>query len=484
MKAHTPNPREVIIVGAGYTGLSAALDLCKAGCKVTIYERDSDVGGLAGTFELSPGIRVEKFYHHWFTSDVDVLDLIDELGLGHLKQYRNSNTGLYYTNSIFRLASPLDLLSFSPLPLIDRVRTGLMALQARRVNEWKPLEDISAKEWLIRYGGRKAFDVIWSPLMQGKFGVEADNVSAVWIWNKLKLRGSSRNKKGGESLVYFGGGFGALTDGIRKSLESMGVTVSLQTEVKQIIVENGRAVGVETDRGVHRADAVLATVPLPLFSKMTPGLPQDFRAQCDQIRFLGNSCLVLRLSRSLSSTYWLNVADPSFPFVGIIEHTNLDPKENYNGDHIVYLSKYLPTSEKLFSFTTDEMLEYCIPFIQKIFPQFDRSWILSHHVWKAHYSQPVITKHYSSLIPSLKTPIDDLWLCTMAQIYPEDRGTNYAVRYGRRVAKEMLASFNTGVSHSVQSSSLTAHAHNGGGSCCGQPESCGAAMTSSVQALK
>jgi protoporphyrinogen oxidase len=441
MSQHNSNSSEVIVIGAGYAGLSAAYDLCKAGHKVTVYEKDSDIGGLAGTFELQPGMRVEKFYHHWFTNDVDVLGLIDELGLGHLKQYHSSNTGLYFTNSIFRLASPLDLLSFPGIPFIDRIRTGLMALIARRVNDWKPLENISAEDWLVKIGGRKAYDAIWKPLMQGKFGVEAPNVSAVWMWNKLKLRGSSRNKKGGESLVYFGGGFGALTDGIRKSLESLGVTIHLNTGVKKIITENGRATGVETDRGTHRANAVLCTVPLPQFLQMTPDLPSDYSSKCKEIRFLGNSCLVLRLSRSLSSTYWLNVADPSFPFVGIIEHTNLDSRENYGGDHIVYLSKYLPTTEKLFSFTTDEMLDYCVPFIQRIFPEFDRSWILSHHVWKAQFSQPVITKNYSNLIPSLKTPIDGLWLCTMAQIYPEDRGTNYAVRYGRRVAKEMLESF-------------------------------------------
>jgi len=441
MSQHNTNSSEVIVIGAGYAGLSAAYDLCKAGHKVTIYEKDSDIGGLAGTFELQPGMRVEKFYHHWFTNDVDVLGLIDELGLGHLKQYHSSNTGLYFTNSIFRLASPLDLLSFPGIPFIDRIRTGLMALIARRVNDWKPLENISAEDWLVKIGGRKAYNAIWKPLMQGKFGVEAPNVSAVWMWNKLKLRGSSRNKKGGESLVYFGGGFGALTDGIRKSLESLGVTIHLNTGVKRILTENGRATGVETERGTHRANAVLCTIPLPQFLQMTPDLPSDYSSKCKEIRFLGNSCLVLRLSRSLSSTYWLNVADPSFPFVGIIEHTNLDSKENYGGDHIVYLSKYLPTTEKLFSFTTDEMLDYCVPFIQRIFPEFDRSWILSHHVWKAQFSQPVITKNYSNLIPSLKTPIDGLWLCTMAQIYPEDRGTNYAVRYGRRVAKEMLESF-------------------------------------------
>jgi protoporphyrinogen oxidase len=443
MTVDITNAREVVIIGAGYTGLSAAFDLCKAGCKVTIYERDSDIGGLAGTFELSPGIRVEKFYHHWFTNDVDVLGLIDELGLGHLKQYRASNTGLFFTNSIFRLASPLDLLSFPGIPLIDRIRTGIMALVARRVNDWKPLEDISAEDWLIKIGGKKAYDAIWKPLMQGKFGVEAPNVSAVWMWNKLKLRGSSRNKKGGESLVYFGGGFGALTDGIRKSLEALGVKIVLNTGIERIVTENGKVIGVQASgaASIHRADCVLSTTALPIFTQMTPELPSDYRSKCDQIRFLGNSCLVLRLRRSLSSTYWLNVADPSFPFVGIIEHTNLDAKENYGGDHIVYLSKYLPTTEKLFSFSPDEMLEYCIPFIKRIFPEFDRSWIISHHVWKAHYSQPVITKRYSELIPDLKTPISGLWACNMAQIYPEDRGTNYAVRYGRRVAKEILLGF-------------------------------------------
>lgn len=433
------NKTRVAIVGGGFTGLSAAFDLAEAGCEVTVFEHDADIGGLAGTFELSPGVRAEKFYHHWFTSDVDILNLIDELGLSHLKRYVSSNTGLYFTNSIFRLASPLDLLKFHPIPLLDRIRTGFMALIARRINAWRPLESISAEDWLIKYGGKKAYKAIWHPLMLGKFGIEAKNVSAVWIWNKLKLRGSSRNSKGGESLVYFGGGFGALTDGIRAALEKKGVTIKTSTSVKSIVVDNGRAVGVETSAGRHAADVVLATVPLPQFIEMTPGLPTSYVEKCQQIRFLGNSCLVLRLNRSLSSTYWLNVADPTFPFVGIIEHTNLDPKENYGGEHIVYLSKYLPTTEELFSMNADQMYQYCEPFIQKIFPEFNRSWVLSYHVWKARYSQPVITKHYSQSIPESQTPIKSLWLNTMAQIYPEDRGTNYAVRYGRKVARDILA---------------------------------------------
>jgi protoporphyrinogen oxidase len=435
--------KKICIVGAGFTGLSAAFELSAAGHHVTLFEKESDIGGLAGTCEIRPGVRVEKFYHHWFTSDTDVLTLIDQLGLGHLKRYVNSNTGLYYANSIFRLTRPLDLLTFTPIPLLDRIRTGLMALRARRIEDWRPLEALSAEEWLLKLGGRRAYEVIWKPLMQGKFGAEAAHVSAVWMWNKLKLRGSSRDTKGAESLVYFGGGFGALTDGIRAALTERGVVIKTSCGVRRICTRDGAAVGIESDAGVSPADEVLVTLPIPQFLEIAPELPRDYQQRCQEIRYLGNSCLILRLNRSLSSTYWLNVADPTFPFVGIIEHTNLDAPANYGGDHIVYLSKYLSTSDPLFSLPPDEYYAYCEPFIKKIFPSFSREWVLSHHLWKAHYSQPVITRHYSKLIPAESTPIRNLWLSTMAQIYPEDRGTNYAVRYGRRIAQRMIASWET-----------------------------------------
>jgi protoporphyrinogen oxidase len=185
------------------------------------------------------------------------------------------------------------------------------------------------------------------------------------------------------------------------------------------------------------SDAVLATVPLPHFMRMTPGLPQEYVERHSQIRFLGNVCLVLRLKRSLSSTYWLNVADPSFPYVGIIEHTNFDDPANFDGRRIAYLSKYLPTSEAMFRMSDSELFEYSLPYIQRIFPEFTREWVEGSFVWRAEYSQPVITKHYSKLIPDEQTPIEGLWLSTMAQVYPEDRGTSYAVRHGRAVARRI-----------------------------------------------
>lgn len=428
----------VAIVGGGYCGLAAAYDLARGGSSVTLYESESSLGGLAGSFELSPGVWLEKFYHHWFSSDRAIMDWLREIGAGDLIEEKVSQTGLYYANSIFRLSSPFDLLSFTPLPLIDRVRTGLMVLAARRVEDWRELESQSAEEWIRRYAGKKSFEVIWRPLLEGKFGAVWRDVSAVWFWNKMKLRGGSRGKGSKETLYYLKGGFRAALERIKGALNEHGVVIKCSHPVGKIERSADGALYLDTPAGTERFDAVLVTTPLPLFLSMVPQLPEDYRKNCASIPFLGNVCLVLRLRRSLSSTYWLNVADPEFPFVGIIEHTNFDDPAHYGGEHIAYLSKYLPTTDPLFTMDDDELVRFTIPHVQRIFPAFSADWIVGSSVWRAAYSQPVVVKQYSSLIPPFRTPVEGVWVSTMAQIYPEDRGTNYAVQYGRAVAREML----------------------------------------------
>jgi protoporphyrinogen oxidase len=433
------NASDVVVIGGGFTGIAAAYDLARAGKSVTLVERDSELGGLGGTFEILPGIRIEKFYHHWFNSDRAILGLIEELGLGSHVRALTSRTGLFYANTQFRLSSPWDLLNFTPLPVVDRIRTGILALRARRVNDWHALEEQSAADWLIALGGRKAYEVVWQPLLHGKFGVEAENVSAVWIWNKLKLRGGSRGKKSKEELLYFDGGFQRVISAIEERLRSLDVRIHMSTAAESIDTQDGKVRSVTLAGGERlEASRVLATLPIPLYLPLVPSLADHYRETAARIRFLGNVCLVLRLERSLSDTYWLNVADPSFPFVGIIEHTNFDSPANFNGEHIAYLSKYLPTSEPLYSMGDKEVFDYAFPFIQRMFPHFQRDWVRGYSVWRAPFSQPVVTKRYSALIPSLKTPIEGLFLCSMAQVYPEDRGTNYAVQYGRQAAKRML----------------------------------------------
>ncbi|MEO1191764.1 MAG: NAD(P)/FAD-dependent oxidoreductase [Pseudomonadota bacterium] len=430
----------ILVVGGGFCGLSAAYDLTKQGCRVTLVEGDQEVGGLAGCFDAG-GTRLEKFYHHWFTSDTHIVQLIEELGRGERVVFRPSNTGMYFANSIYRLSSPVDLLRFAPLPFLDRIRLGFLALRARRVGSWQELESVTAADWLRRLGGQRVYDVVWGPLLRGKFGDVAEEISAVWMWNKLKLRGSSRSSDGRERLAYYQGGFASLAEDLASAIEAADGSVRCGEAAETVEVSDGRVTGVTLASGETIAcDRALLTPALPLVADMLEGQADpDYLAGLRRIRYLANLCVVLELDRSLSDTYWLNVNDPSFPFVAVIEHTNFEPSDTYAGRHIVYLSKYLPDSDPLYGQEDGAVLDFTLEHLTRMFPKFQRDWLLRSHVWRADYAQPVVERAYGSLIPKVKTPIEGLFLASMAQIYPEDRGTNYAVRQGRAAAAQMLA---------------------------------------------
>lgn len=427
---------DVVIIGGGFTGLTAAYELLKRGHSVTILESESEIGGLAAAFDVG-GEKLDRFYHHWFTNDLEVMGLIDELGLNDQIIINPTNTGMYYANNFFKLSTPLDLLKFTPLSFIDRIRLGLLTLRARRVKDWKQLESKTAKDWLLELGGESVYKVVWEPLLKGKFGPYAEDVSAVWFWNKLKLRGGSRGKGGEERLAYYKGGFISLADSLAKKIKEMGGTIVLNQKVVSLNkADNSWEVKTVTDS--YYTKNVVATIALPLIADLVKNFAEkDYIEKLNQIDYIGNVCLVLELNKSLSKTYWLNVNDPTFPFVGVIEHTNFEKPETYDGSHIVYLSKYLPHTDKLYSMNEDEFLDYSMPFLVKMFPEFNRGWIKKHYLWRARWSQPVVVKHYSRLIPAEKTPYEGLNICSMAQIYPEDRGTNYAIREGRRIGRNM-----------------------------------------------
>jgi len=434
----------VAIIGGGFGGLAAAWELARRGIEPVVLETESTVGGLAGSFEAN-GERLERFYHHWFTSDTCVTDIVRELGTEERIVQRATRTGMYFANRIFRLSSPLDVLRFAPLRPLDRLRLGLLVLRARGVRDWRSLEELTAREWLIRLGGREVYRVVWQPLLEGKFGPYANEVAAVWFWNKLALRGGSRGRGGGERLAYYRGGFAALADQLSDGIRAAGGEVRTSEPVVELLMEDGRVSGVRTTRDAVRADAVLATPALPIVADLVEAhAPAGYADALRRIRYLANLCIVLELDRALSDTYWLNVNDPGFPFVGVIEHTNFEPASTYGGRHIVYLSKYLPEESELYAMPDAELLDFCLPHLQRMFPRFERSWVLRHSVWRAPYAQPVVVPRYRELIPGSVTPLAGLYLSTMAQVYPEDRGTNYAIREGRRVAASIALALGSG----------------------------------------
>ncbi len=440
----------IAVIGAGAAGLPAAYDLLKAGHQAVVYERAPFIGGHASTFDVG-GERLERGYHHWFTSDTDITDLVDEIGLGHTVRWIDSTVGTLHDGRIYDFVTPLDLLKFKPLSLPDRVRLGLTTLYLQRQKDWRKYETVTADEWLRRHGGQSVYDAFWGPMLRGKFG---DNyyrqVTMAWVWGKIHTRVASRGKSMvKEKLGYPMGSFGLVFDTLADKIRDLGGEVHISASVNRILVEDGKFSGLEVQMGNEASsgrggfetrpyDAVLATTPSPIFTRLVPPVPEDYQARLDRARYMSAVLIVLVLDRPLSHVYWLNVADRSIPFVGVIEHTNLIGPEHYGGKHIVYLSNYLTPDHPLYRMERQELLDEYLPHLKKVNPEFELDWIERSYHHRVDGAQPVIGVDYSQHIPGHRTPFEGVYLANTTQIYPEDRGTNYSVRMGRQVARMIM----------------------------------------------
>ena len=431
------------IIGGGAAGLAAAYELTRLGHYAEVFEAAPFLGGQASTFEVGGG-RLERGYHHLFVSDTDMVELIHELGLGDQLAWLESQVGLFYGGKIWDFSTPMDLLRFKPLPLLQRLRVGLWSFWLQKTANWHQFEGITAQEWITRHMGRKAYQVIWEPLLRGKFGEYYDQVGMTWLWGKFRLRVASRRRTfEKERLGYPMGSFGQVFDLLGERVTQQGGDVHTSARVHRVVVEDGVATGLEVELPgqepeVRRYDTVVATTPSYVFTRLVPPLPQEYQDQLVNVRYLAAVLVILALDRPLSTKYWMNIADPSLPFVGVIEHTNMVDRSHYGGQHIVYLSNYPSRDSELYQKSGEELLEIFLPHLRKINPDFDRSWIQAYYHHKIDGAQPIIEVNYSQRIPDHRTPIEKLYLANTTQIYPEDRGTNYSVRMGRRVARMLL----------------------------------------------
>ncbi len=436
------------IIGGGAAGLAAAYELTKNGHYAEVFEVAPFLGGQASTFPVGGG-QLERGYHHLFVSDVDMTGLIHELGLGHKLAWLESKVGLFHGGKIWNFSTPMDLLRFKPLSLAQRLRLGFWTFVLQKTTNWKKFEDITAQEWIIKRMGRPAYEVIWEPLLRGKFGEYYDQVSMTWLWGKIYLRVASRGKGlQKERLGYPMSSFGEVFDVLSQRIAEQGGDVHISSSVKRVVVEEGTATGLEvglsgqdsaTDQAAtNQYDAVIATTPSYVFTRLVPPLPNDYREKLEGVSYLSAVLMILVLDRPLSSKYWMNIADNDLPFVGIIEHTNMIDKSLYGGNHIVYISNYPSRESELYQKSADELFEEFIPHLKKINPDFEASWVLEYHHHRVDGAQPIIGVNYGDRIPDHRTPFKNLYLANTTQIYPEDRGTNYSVRMGRQVARMVL----------------------------------------------
>ena len=437
------------IIGGGAAGLAAAYELTSQGHYAEVFEVAPFLGGQASTFDVGGG-RLERGYHHLFVSDTAITELINELGLGHKLAWLESKVGLYHSGRIWDFATPLDLLRFKPLSLGQRIRLGLWTFALQKTRNWQKFEGVTAQDWLTRHLGQEIYQTIWEPMLRGKFGEFYSQVSMAWLWGKIYLRvASRRNALQKERLGYPMGSFGEVFDRLEERIIQQGGAVHLSSRVSRVVVDDVVAVGLEVQLSgqepeVKSFDAVIATTPSYVFTRLVPQMPQDYLDKLVNVRYLSAVLMILTLDRPLSGKYWLNVADRTLPFVGVIEHTNMIDPALYGGRHIVYLTNYTPRESDLYQKSDSELLEDFIPHLQKINPDFDRSWIQEYYHHKVDGAQPIIGVNYSQEIPDHRTPFKHLYLANTTQIYPEDRGTNYSVRMGRQVAQLLLGDLTAG----------------------------------------
>jgi protoporphyrinogen oxidase len=427
------------IVGAGVLGLAAAKQLQEHGHRVTLFEDRPGVGGQVVTFEVG-GQQLECFYHHLFTNDTVAVRYIEEMGLGLDLRWIESKVGILRNGRIYPFVTPVDLLRYTAIPLAGRIRLGLAALWLRRQHDWKKYEPVTARSWMERAVGRKAFDGVWGPLLRGKFADQADNVGMTWLWGKVYLRFASRKGAGGmkEQLGYLEGSFQRYIAELARRIEERGGVIRLNARVDEVVVANGAATGLRVGGELHAFDQVLLTTPNGVTRRIAPQLPAAYAEQLDRVRYQWATCLVLALDRQLSPIYWLNIAD-DLPFVACVEHTNFMPPEQYGGNHIVYLSNYVPPGHPVLEMDADAVFAAYLAGLRRINPAFDPSWVRQKWLFKDPGGQPVIGTNYSRSIPAMRTGIRGLYLANTTQVYPEDRGQNYSLRLGEQVAALMHA---------------------------------------------
>lgn len=442
----------IAVIGGGLAGLSAAYDLAQTpvnkppDVQIHVYEAKPTLGGLAVGFKGRPewDWSLEHFYHHIFTNDDAILDLTKELGMSDQVDILSPVTSMFFEGKNYAFDSPFRLLAFPHLPLIDKLRMGFVIAYLRYHPKppWESFDKQLADQWLERWMGDRSYAKLWQPMLEGKFDTFYNRVNLAWFWARIYKRT--------KDLGYYKGGFQTFTDGLAAAVRKRGVQIHTETPVFGIKekADSGFELTVGSDKQVEQFDLVLSTVSPSLMQRLAPDLPQGYLAQLHDLESMGAVVLTVAINQQLltDGTYWVNVPKPAgLPFLALVEHTNMVDPQHYGGDRLLYIGNYLKTDHPHFEMSADELLDEFVPHLSTFNPQFDRSWVTGAWVHAEKYAQPVPTVGYAEKIPEIRTPLNGLYFASMSQVYPWDRGTNYAVEMGRKVAKLIQSDIDRGI---------------------------------------
>lgn len=434
------NPsRHVAVIGAGVAGLTAAYRLSQAGCAVSLYEQLDQIGGLARSIHCGTA-PLERYYHFICGGDEDLKRLVEELDLGPRLHWLPAHTSYYVSGALYPFTTPWDILRFSPLSVPSRLRFGLHSAHARRFTDWGRIEHRTAEEWLVSGMGREAYETVWLPLLRMKFGAEAGRVSAPWIWHRIHRVATSRKSLlRPEELGYLEGGSRTLFTRLVERIEDAGGAVHLSQPVRSLWAEGGRLKGVVTDEGEVEADAVISTVPLPILALLLPPEAEAYRRSLEEVQFLGVVCLLLRLERHLTGSFWVNVNDPRAPFNGVVEYSNLNPWRETGGSEVAYIPLYMRTEDPRFLKRDSELAEEMMAGLEALFPPFDRSQVIQWLVTRDSYAQALCPPRFGERVPALASPLPGLYLTDSTQLYPADRHLSGMIGLAGEAVRQCVA---------------------------------------------
>ena len=432
--------KSILIIGGGFTGLVAARELAKQGQQVTLVDAGDTLGGLAASFNLH-GEPLEKAYHHLFRTYEDILSLIDDLGLTEKLEWKESSVAIYRGGKAWPFMTAMDLIGFKPCSLIGRIRLGVAALSIKYSKNWRKFSRHTAMDWMRNACGESALAAVWKPLLKGKFAGHADDISMAWLWARLHVRSNSRETGGGsERLGYIRGGFVKLVDALERDLLKFGVNIYTNHQAGDIseAPDGKKALMIDGEQRVF--DQVLFTGSNQGFERLLAPLNIDssYRSALQSIEYLGAMCLIFTTDQKLGDHYWVNINEDDANFLVLIRHTKLIDAERYGGKEVYYIGAYCDQERGIFCEDETVIRDSWFNYLKTLYPEFDRELVETEHLFKFKNAQHIVKQGYEDKLLSYKTPVDGVFLANFTQIYPEDRGTNFAVREGKCIAKVML----------------------------------------------
>jgi len=414
-------------------GLAVAYQLARDGHKPVVFEADDRVGGMTAAFDFS-GTTIERYYHFHCISDHAFLKVLDELGLASKMRWVETKMGYWYQNRLQPWGNPIALLKFKGLSLTAKFRYGLHAFLSTKRNDWKPLDNVEATGWIKRWVGAEAWEVLWRRLFDYKFYHYTDNLSAAWIWSRIRRIGRSRYSLFREKLGYLDGGSDTLLQALKADIEKHGGIICLKSPVNRVIIEHGKVQGVVCGEEIQRFDKVISTVPLPYVPSLMPDLPQDILARFAALKNVAVVCVIAKLRKPLTENFWLNTNDPEMDIPGLVEYTNLRPMN----EHIVYVPFYMPGEHPKFAEPDQAFLDKVRRYLKKINPTLNDEDFIDIRASRYRHAQPICDPGYLDRLPPVSLPVQGLWVADTSYYYPEDRGISESIDFGRNMARDAV----------------------------------------------